>query len=133
MSLFYEDDEEKKLTASETIIMKAVWSEKEDISLMRLMEVLEQQFSRKYARTTVETFLLKLAAKGFVNTYRAGRKSYVHPLKSEEEYRNKLIKDEVNFWFHGKAAGMMSALCGSDGITKEDADEIRSILDEFDD
>ena len=54
------------LSACETIIMKAIWDEDGDISIQNLIEVLKTKWGKDYARTTVVTFLLKLAAKGFV-------------------------------------------------------------------
>lgn len=123
-------EEEKGLSASETIIMKAVWDEKEDISLMDLLEVLKTKWGKDYARTTVVTFLLKLNAKGYVQTYRKGKLSYVHAVKSEDDYRTKLATEDRDFWFGGKVTSLISALCRDRKLTQTEADEIRKILDD---
>ena len=118
------------LSACETIIMKAIWDEDGDISIQNLIEVLKTKWGKDYARTTVVTFLLKLTAKGFVQTYRNGKNAYVHAIKSEEDYKTKLVAEDRDFWFGGKLSGLMSALCRERKLTQAEADEIRKILDD---
>ena len=76
----------REISGCETLIMKVVWDSEEDISTPELIDELRTRFGKDYARTTVVTFLQRLAEKGFVKTYRKGRIAYVHPLKSEKEY-----------------------------------------------
>ncbi len=123
-------EEEKNLSASETIIMKAVWDAGEDISIPDLIEVLKKDYDKEYARTTVVTFLLKLSAKGFVKTYRKGKLSYAHAIKTQDEYKAKLMNEETDFWFEGRISSLLSALCSTRKLTKEDIAEIRSMLDD---
>ena len=125
-------EEERNLSASETTIMKAVWDAGEDISIPDLIEVLRTDYGKDYARTTVVTFLLKLSDKGFVRTYRKGKLSYAHAMKSEAEYRTKLLNEEADYWFDGNVSNLFSALCSSRKLTKEEIVEIRSLLDDMD-
>ena len=124
-------EEEQNLTISETIIMKAIWDEENDISIPDLIEKLRVKYGKDYARTTVMTFLLKLSSKGFVKTYRQGKRSYAHATKKEDEYKKKLLADETDFWFQGSVPSLMSALCKERKLTQEDIGEIRSILDDI--
>ena len=123
-------EDEKGLSASETVIMKAIWDEEGDIALSDLIDVLKTKWGKDYARTTVATFLLKLTAKGYVQTYRKGKLSYVHAVKSEEEYKTKLASENRDFWFDGKISSLISALCRERKLTQTEADEIRRILDD---
>lgn len=125
-------EEERNLSASETTIMKAVWDAGEDISIPDLIEVLRTNYGKDYARTTVVTFLLKLSDKGFVRTYRKGKLSYAHAMKSEAEYRTKLLNEETDYWFNGNVSNLFSALCSTRKLTKEEIVEIRSLLDDID-
>jgi len=102
--------EDNVLTACEVFIMKAIWDEVEDISIPDLIEVLRTKWGKDYARTTVTTFLTKLAAKGFVKTYRKGKLSFAHAMKSEEEYKDKLLKDMIEFWYGGNSAALQEKL-----------------------
>ena len=64
-------------------------------------------------RITQEQQLLlvgKLKDKRFVDTYRKGKAAFIHPLRSEEEYRRQLLKEEADFWFNGKAVDMVASI-----------------------
>ena len=124
-------EEERNLSASETTIMKAIWDAGKDISIPDLIEVLRTDYGKDYARTTVVTFLLKLSDKGFVRTYRKGKLSYAHAMKSEADYRTKLLNEETEYWFDGNVSNLFSALCSSRKLTKDEIEEIRSLLDDI--
>ena len=126
-------EEERNLSASETVIMKAIWDAKEDSSIPDLIDKLREEYGKDYARTTVVTFLLKLSDKGFVRTYRKGKLSYAHIMKSEEDYKAKLLSEEADFWFEGQVPKMVSALVSKRELSKQDVAEIRSLLDGLDD
>ena len=83
-------DEDRPLSTCEAIIMKAIWDKGEDISISELAEILRTRYGKDYKRTTIVTFILNLTAKGFARQYRAGRYAYVHAMKSEEEYKQKI-------------------------------------------
>lgn len=129
----YEQPVKYELSTSETMIMKVIWDAGEDICVPDLTEGLRVRFGKDYKRTSIGTFLSKMADKGFLTTYRVGRLAYVHALRDEEEYRDDLIRRETEFWFDGKLSKMVAAMGDSRGITKEEADKIRSILDDMDD
>lgn len=126
-------EEERNLSVSETVIMKAIWDAKEDISIPDLIDKLREEYGKDYARTTVVTFLLKLSDKGFVRTYRKGKLSYAHIMKSEDDYKAKLLSEEADFWFGGQVPKMVSALVSKRTLSKEDVEEIKGILDGLDD
>ena len=123
-------EEGKGLSACETVIMKAIWDAEGDISIPDLIEVLRTEWGKDYARTTVTTFITKLMAKGYVNTYRKGKLSYAHAVRSEEDYKTKLAANDRDFWFGGKITNLISALCSDKKLTQNEADEIRNILDD---
>lgn len=131
MEAVYKED--SALSACETIIMKAIWDKGESVSITELAEILRTKYNKDYKRTTIVTFILNLSAKGFARQYRVGRYAYVQALKSEEEYKQKLLKEQTDFWYHGDASKVVAALCSSVDITKEEVEKIRGILDELDD
>lgn len=131
MNEFYND--ERSLSPCETIIMKAIWDKGEDISISELSEILKTKYNKDYKRTTIVTFILNLTAKGFARQYRKGRYAYVHALKSEGDYKQKLLKEQKDFWYHGNVVGVVAALCTPGEITKQEIQMIREILDDLDD
>ncbi|MCI5856990.1 MAG: BlaI/MecI/CopY family transcriptional regulator [Agathobacter sp.] len=123
----------REISGCETLIMKIVWDSKEDISTPDLIEALRVRFGKDYARTTVVTFLQRLAKKGFVKIYRKGRVAYVHALKSEKEYTTKFLNEAEDFWFEGDSSNLMAALCDTKKLSKEEIGRIRELLNGLDD
>lgn len=123
----------REMSGCETLIMKIVWSSKEDISTQEIIDHLKTQYKKDYARTTVVTFIQRLSEKGFVSTYRKGRVSYVHALRSEAEYQETFIQEAELFWFNGNAEFLFSTLCKTKKLSKEERKGIQDILDGMDD
>lgn len=124
-------DEDKNLSEAETFIMKAIWDlggDKGDVALGNLIDTINTDHQKDYARTTIATFLLKLSSKGFVRTYRKGKLSYIRVLKSETEYRNKLMQGQKKFWFNGSMADMVKAMCESENIPADKIEKVRELL-----
>lgn len=126
-------EEDRKLSGSEAMVMKAVWDAGEDISVPDLMIALKEKYGKDYARTTVQTFLLKMIGKGFVQIYRRGKLSYVHALKGEADYKAKLLQEEMDFWYQGEPAQLVASLFRAGEMTEEDKEQIRRALDGLDD
>ncbi len=126
-------EEGRDLTSCETLIMKTIWDEKEDISAIDLRRKLKERYGKDYSRTTLATFLIKMSDKGFVKNYRVGRNAYVHATKSEEEYKQELLEDTRRFWFAGKTEELVCALFKKRKVSKEEIANIRRQLDELDD
>lgn len=120
---------DKQLSACETVIMKAVWDFEEDIPLQELMRILKEDYGRDYARTTITTFLTRLVGKGFIQTYRKGRVSYTHPLKTMAEYMNFMLEQEKQFWFDGDPARMIKALLDVKSLTAEERESVKKLLE----
>lgn len=123
----------REISGCESLIMKIVWDSKEDISTPELIDELRNRFGKDYARTTVVTFVQRLAEKGFVTTYRKGRTSYVRALRDEKEYTEKFMHDAEKFWFSGNTSRLFAALCNTKKLSKKEIEQIRETLDELDD
>lgn len=123
----------REISGCESLIMKIVWDSKEDISTPDLIDELRRQFGKDYARTTVVTFVQRLAEKGFVTTYRKGRTSYVRAVRNEKEYIEGIVRDTEKFWFSGNAPKFFAALCNAKKLSKKEIEQIRETLDGLDD
>ena len=121
----------EELSACEAPIMKIIWESEPDISIPELTQQLNVRYGKEYARTTVVTFLTRLAGKGYVTTERRGRVSYARALKSEQEYKQTLASKQTEFWFHGSLSEFVQALSMRTPITKEELQKVRELLDEM--
>ena len=119
----------EELSVCEAPIMKIIWESNPDISVPELVKQLNEQYGKEYARTTVVTFLTRMAGKGYITTQRRGRISYVHAIKSEQESKQQLAQKEIEFWFHGSMAEFAQTLCAAAPLTHEECQKLRRLLD----
>lgn len=119
----------EELSVCEAPIMKIIWESNPDISVPELVKQLNEQYGKEYARTTVVTFLTRMAGKGYITTQRRGRISYVHAIKSEQEYKQQLAQKEIEFWFHGSMAEFAQTLCAAAPLTHEECQKLRRLID----
>ena len=119
----------EELSVCEAPIMKIIWESNPVISVPELVKQLNEQYGKEYARTTVVTFLTRMAGKGYITTQRRGRISYVHAIKSEQEYKQQLAQKEIEFWFHGSMAEFAQTLCAAAPLTHEECQKLRRLLD----
>ena len=70
-------------------------------------------------------------AEGMVYTTRSAGDvfSYVHAIKSEQEYKQQLAQKEIEFWFHGSMAEFAQTLCAAAPLTHEECQKLRRLLD----
>ena len=119
----------EELSVCEAPIMKIIWESNPVISVPELVKLLNEQYGKENARTTVVTFLTRMAGKGYITTQRRGRISYVHAIKSEQEYKQQLAQKEIEFWFHGSMAEFAQTLCAAAPLTHEECQKLRRLLD----
>ena len=112
--------------------MKVIWDVQEDIAVQDIIQALAVRFDKHYARTTVVTFLHKMAEKGYVSTYRRGKASYVHAEKREQEYKKKLLREQTDFWFGGKPSKLIASLCESQELSRDEVTKIEELLKDVD-
>lgn len=123
---------DREMSSCETLIMKIIWDSEEDLSTPEIIDLLKIRYEKDYARTTVVTFIQRLADKGYVNTYKKGRVSYVHSLKSQSQYQEKFIQKAQEFWFDGDAGFLFSTLCKVKKLSKKEVDDIQRMINELD-
>ncbi len=117
------------LSEAETIVMKAVWDAEKDLTAQELTDFLMTEYGKEYKKATVTTFLMRLMDKGFISMVRDGKSSKVHAVRSEESYKEFLLRRDTDFWYKGKISKLLATFCAGEGISEEEADEIRGLLD----
>ena len=117
----------RKLPDGELEVMQAVWAAPVPCTRNEIRSGLIA--SREIAETTLLTMLSRLAEKGFLEIHKEGRSSVYSPLIAREDY----LASQSNRFFKklcgGSISALASALCSS-GLTKEELDELRRLLEE---
>lgn len=117
----------KRLPDAELEVMKALWESGPDTSRSDLEGALAP-FS--WAVNTINTYLVRLADKGFVSVRRERRTNLYTPLVSREEYQA-FDSQAVVSRLYGTPRNFLAALA-REGLDRRDLDDLRSLLDELD-
>lgn len=117
-----------ELSPCEALIMKLIWEAPQDMAVQELIDKLREDHEKEYARTTVVTFVGKLKDKRFVDTIRKGKTALIHPLRSRDDYRIEVLKEEADFWYNGDVFEMISSLIESQDLTEDQVKKLKKAL-----
>ena len=120
-------EEIKRLPESELEIMQIIWKKSALVSRVDIEQALQE--THPLAPTTILTLLTRLCEKGFLSLKKEGRSNLYEPLISEKEYLAAESRSFLDRVFHGSVASFATALCDS-GVTKEELEELRRLLEE---
>ena len=117
----------RRLPDTELEVMKAQWASGPDTPRAALEAALAP---RRWASNTINTYLTRLADKGFVAVERAGRGNRYTALVSREDY---LAYDSqaVLSRLYGSSPRNFVAALARGGLKREDVAQLRELLDQL--
>jgi len=116
----------KRLPDTELEVMKALWAAGPDTP----RAVLEEKLSPfGWAANTVNTYLSRLADKGFVSVRREGRSNRYTPLVSREAYQAFDSRAALER-LYGSPRNFVAALA-REGLEQEELEELQALLDQL--
>ncbi len=115
----------EKLTACEELVMKTVWDAGEELSLMEIMQRVNDKYHKEWKPQTVSTFLARLVRKGYLRHCRQGRVFFYQILIPLEEYKGQQAKEFVEFWHHNNADEFLRSLTTVRTLRSEEIGKIR--------
>ena len=116
----------KRLPDTELEVMKALWATGPDTPRATLEDRLSP-FS--WAANTINTYLSRLAEKGFVAVRRAGKSNLYTPLVTREEYLSfdsRAVLDRL----YGSPRNFVAALA-REGFVQGELEELRALLEQL--
>ena len=119
-------DPTRRLPDGELAVMQALWSRTPPVTSGELQQQLKE--SHPMALTTLLTVLSRLADKGFVTIEKEGRSSRYYPLVTRETYLAGQSRRFLDQLCGGSLSAFAAALCDS-GLTREELDELRALLE----
>ena len=117
----------KHLPDTELAVMKAIWACGEDVSRAEMEPHLTEYH---WTANAINTYLTRLAEKGFVTSRKEGKALLYTPLVSRDEYLAFDSRRVLKSLYDGKPKNFLAALA-SGGIGKQDVAELRALLDEL--
>lgn len=116
----------EKISDSELEVMRVMWDAGEPLPVADIRR--ELQARRGWESTTIKTLVQRLVTKGAVAQEKRGIYYYT-PLVTEKEYNDWATERLVRKLYRGNAKNLVAALVRADELTKEDIDELRSMLE----
>ena len=119
------NDLAEKISASELEVMKLLWRAEDALPVTEIREKLQRQ--KGWEPATIKTLVARLVSKGAVRQEKRNV-FYYSPLISEKEYNAWATGDLISRLYNGSARDLVAALVRSDGLTKEDVEELRAMF-----
>lgn len=117
----------KSLSSGQLQIMNLVW-EHGEISVAQAWEAINR--SRPVARNTVQTILSRLAAAGWLRYRQEGNAFLYSATVPKKRVIGGMVGRLVKAAFGGSASGLVLTLLEDAELTDEEADRIRTIIDQ---
>ncbi|MBC8065784.1 MAG: BlaI/MecI/CopY family transcriptional regulator [Chlorobia bacterium] len=114
------------LSGNQLEIMDSVWRRSE----ATLGDVwTDLSVERSVAKNTIQTVLTRLVEKGWLRTRTEGKTYHYSATRPRETTLSDVVQKLVNTAFKGSTEGLMMALLEGRGLTKEEADRIRDLIE----
>lgn len=112
---------------AELEIMKVLWKAGEPVNLNYITKAVA---SKNWKRTTISTYLTRLADKGAILAEKQAGLYFYSPLISAKEYRKSQTKKLVKRLYNGSIKELAVSLFEDEKLSAEDLRELRAIFDE---
>lgn len=117
---------------SELMVMEALWNgdcldENGEIQALELSEYLNKKYGWK--KTSCYTYFGRLLEKGAIT--RRYPKYTIKPIVSRETALEEERQEAIDLLFQGSIVKVVQAFLGSENVTKEEIQEMRKLIDSF--
>lgn len=114
------------LSKAEMEIARIVW-DSGGATVRQVLEALPAE--REVDYKTVQTYLRRLEAKGYLKAARHGRSSLYQPAVEPGKVVRETVRDFVNRLFGGQALPLVLHLIEDKGLRREEMEQLRSLID----
>ncbi len=105
--------------------MKVLWRAGDALPVTEIREQLQR--AKGWEATTVKTLVSRLVSKGVVQQEKRGVYFY-SPLLTEQDYNSWATNDLIRRLYNGSARELVAALVHSEGLTRNDIEELRAMF-----
>jgi len=116
------------LAKSELEIARIVWGLGE-ATVRQVADALPAE--RQLDFWTVQTYLRRLAAKGYLRTRRQGRNNVYSPIVAPGKVVREVVDDLMSRLFDGEALPLFQHLINERGLSDREVDELQKTLDQM--
>jgi len=117
------------IPSSESLIINFLWQEEGGKSFREIMDFLENQAGKKWAKQTVNTLLKRLINKNLVRAETAEKNKVYYAALTQKEYETVFAKKVLSDFYDGSISKFLSALTGGQNIDSDFAEQLRELVE----
>ncbi|MCC8082131.1 MAG: BlaI/MecI/CopY family transcriptional regulator [Lachnospiraceae bacterium] len=122
----------EELTKVEIMVMQTIWAADEELMMGQILERMNRKLPKPWKPQTMTSYLQRLVKKGFILMKRRGRSYVYEVLIPEDEFRQTEMARFTDTWGHQSPAGFVAAFNKDHPLTKEQKEELRNLINDFD-
>ena len=115
----------EKISDSDLEIMQVLWEAEDALPITDIR--IRVQAKTDWKDTTIKTLVQRLCDKGVVGQEKR-KLFYYFPKITQAEYQNWATGNLVRRLYKGSAKNLIAALVDSDGLSKQDLDDLRAMF-----
>ena len=114
-----------KISDSELEVMKVLWQAGDALPVTGIRETLQR--TKGWEATTVKTLVSRLVSKGVIAQEKRNV-FYYSPRITEQEYNTWATQGLIRRLYHGSAKDLVAALVHSEGLSRQDLEELQKLF-----
>ena len=115
-------------SATEFYILKYLWSRETPATFSEIMTHFNEEEKKEWKKQTVNTFLTRLAQKGFLNIDKSGKRAIYIPSVSRKKYYEDYAQQIIEDSYEGSLKNFVCAFTENHKLTSNEKEEMLTYI-----
>ena len=116
------------MSATEFYILKCLWSRETPATFSEIMTHFNEEEKKEWKKQTVNTFLTRLAQKGFLNIDKSGKRAIYIPSVSRKKYYEDYAQQIIEDSYEGSLKNFVCAFTENHKLTSNEKEELQTYI-----
>ena len=116
------------MSATEFYILKYLWSRETPATFSEIMPHFNEEEKKEWKKQTVNTFLTRLAQKGFLNIDKSGKRAIYIPSVSRKKYYEDYAQQIIEDSYEGSLKNFVCAFTENHKLTSNEKEELLTYI-----
>ena len=116
------------MSATEFYILKYLWSRETPATFSEIMTHFNEEEKKEWKKQTVNTFLTRLAQKGFLNIDKSGKWAIYIPSVSRKKYSEDYAQQIIEDSYEGSLKNFICAFTENHKLTSNEKEELLTYI-----
>ena len=112
------------MSATEFYILKYLWARETPATFSEIMTHFNEEEKKEWKKQTVNTFLTRLAQKGFLNIDKSGKRAIYIPSVSKKKYYEDYAQQIIEDSYEGSLKNFICAFTENHKLTSNEKEEL---------